>query len=372
MIRPWLSLAALTLLTTSFVGAAAGPSAAAIETDPVALYATMRKAYDEGSTKGWPFESELYYQSTVFDAGRAYSLFRPQDTEYAGVAVLAVDIATQLRYDPLTNNDASFWYVLEAANYVAKNGDAQQSAEAEALLLRLQPLADDPKRLAQEAEADALADAQTFRHDPAASTQLIVADVRAYNLSRDAAYRSALLRHAADPNAPLARVPDPEYGELFAIVSSALTGEGFSDADRAAARAIKDRRDHTPELSVIARVSAIPHDLRMTRTAPADEYFGNQKYSPLGVDNELARINKYLDVGWGGRMESDALEVDSAVEDWQRQYPHDTTLPRALLAAYRLLERVETANTEAAAARVKTLLLVQYASSRQAQDLAAS
>jgi hypothetical protein len=372
MIRRWLSLATLPLLTCSFVGATARPSTAAIETDPVALYETMRKAYDEGATKGWPFDSELYYQSTVFDAGRAYSLFRPQDTEYANVAGLAVDIATQLHYDPLTNNDASFWYVLEAANYVAKSGDAQRGPEAQALLLRLQPLADDPKLLAQEAEAGAVAVAQAFRRDPGAMVQLIVADIRAYNLTHDATYRSALLQHAADPSAPLVRVPDPEYGEMFNIVTSALAGEGFSDADRAAARAIKYRRDHTPDLSVIARVSAIPHELRMTRTAPADEYFGNQKYSPLGVHNELVRINKYLDKGWGAHMEPDALEVDSAVEDWQRQYPHDTTLPPALLETYRLLERVETANAKAVAERVKTLLLVQYASSRQAQDLAAS
>jgi hypothetical protein len=84
------------------------------------------------------------------------------------------------------------------------------------------------------------------------------------------------------------------------------------------------------------------------------------------------RINKYLDRGWGERMESDALHVENAVEDWQRQYPHDLTLPAALLDAFRLLRRVETEKTNGAAARVKTLLLVQYASSRQAQELASS
>ncbi len=360
------------LLGSAVVAALPAPLPAAIETDPLALYQTMRKAYDEGTTKGWPFESELYYESTVFDAGRAYSLFRPTDPEYGDVAQLAVDIATQLHYDPLTNNDAALWYVLEASNYVAKNGDAQHETEALALIARLTPLGDDPKLIAQQAETNALEDATAFHGDGDALVHLIVADVRAYNLTHDPEYRSALLQHAADPLTPLVRVPDPEYGEMFALAASALVDPGFSQADRAAARAIKYRRDHTPELRVIARVEAIPHELRLTRTAPADEYFGNLKYSPIGVHNELVRINKYLDKGWGLHMEPDALQVDSAIEDWQKQYPHDTTLPATLLDAYRLLERVETSNTKSAAERLRTILLVQYASSRQAQDLAAS
>jgi hypothetical protein len=168
------------------------------------------------------------------------------------------------------------------------------------------------------------------------------------------------------------RVPDPEYGEMFSIAQSALADPGYTDADRAAARTIKYRRDHTPELRVIARVSAIPHQLRMTRTAPADEYFGNLKYSPIGVRNEVTRINKYLDKGWGYRMEGDALQVDSAVEDWQKQYPHDETLPATLLDVYRLEQRIATEKTKGAGERIRTILLVQYAATRQAQELSSS
>jgi hypothetical protein len=361
---------AAAVAATFFAGLAA-PVPAAIETDPAALYATMKTAYDKGSTRGWPFESELYYESTVLDAGRAYSLFRPSDEQYAEVALLAVDVASMLHYNPLTSNDASLWYVIEASAYVAKNGDVQHQAEANALLARLNPSIDDPKLLASQAETDALANVQAFRRDGDALVALIVADVRAYNLTHDVAYRSALLQHAADPSTPLVRVPDPEYGEMFAVAQSALADPGFDEADRAAARTIKYRRDHTPELKVIARVSSVPHELRLTRTAPADEYFGNLKYSPIGVRNEVTRINKYLDKGWGFRMEGDALQVDSAVEDWQKQYPHDETLPGTLLDAYKLMERVESDKTKGAAVRIKTILLVQYASTRQAQELAA-
>jgi hypothetical protein len=348
------------------------PASAAIETDPAALYATMKKAYDDGASKRWPFASELYYETAVFDAGRAYSLFRPDDSNYGEVAALTVDVATQLHYSPLTNNDAALWYVLEASNYVAKHGDAQHVTEAQALLGRLQGAADDPKAVARQAEVDALANAQQFGHDGDAQVQLLVADVRAFNLTHDPAYRSALLQHAAEAGTPLVRVPDPEFGEMFSIAASALVDPASSDADRAAAQAIKYRRDHTPELKVIARVNAIPHELRLTRTAPADEYFGNVKFSPIGVRNEVVRINKYLDRGWGDRMEGDALHVDDAVEDWQKQYPHDTTLPATLLDELRLLQRLQTAKTTEAAVRVRTLLLVQYPSSRQAQELTSS
>jgi hypothetical protein len=374
MIRALSRLPALIALA-AFAGgslAAPVPARAAIQTDPGVLYATMKSAYDKGARKGWPFESELYYESTVFDAGRAYSLFRPTDAEYSQLAMLTVDIATLLHYNPLTNNDAALWYVLEACDYAAKNGDVQHVAEAKVLQQRLAVAQSDPKALASQAEADALANAEAFRHDGDALVDLIVADVRAYNLTHDVSYRSLLLQHAADPSTPLERVPDPEYGEMFAVAQSALADSGFSDADRVAARTIKYRRDHTPELKVIARVSAVPRELRMTQTAPADEYFGNLKYSPIGVRNELTRINKYLDKGWGDREKGDALQVDSAVEDWQKQYPRDETLPATLLDALRLMERVQTPETNAAAARIRTLLLVQYPSSRQAQELTSS
>lgn len=363
---------ALAAVVFGMVAAGWSPALAAIETDPEALYATMKTAYDRGAGKGWPFASELYYESTVLDAGRAYSLFRPSDPEYGELAKLAVDVATMLHYNPLTNNDASLWYVMEASDYVAKNGDAAHQTEANALTKRLDAVVDDPKALAAQAEADALANAATFRRDGDALVALIVADVRAYNLTHDPAYRSALLAHAADPDSPLVRIPDPEYGEMFSLAQSALADPGFTDADRAAARTIAYRRAHTPDLKVIARVSAIPHALRLTRTAPADEYFGNLKYSPLGVRNEVSRINKYLDKGWGTRMEGDVIQVDSAVEDWQKQYPHDETLPATLLDVYRLMRRIETDKVNGAAERIKTILLVQYSSTRQAQELASS
>lgn len=363
---------AAALCALAVIASAAIPARAAIETDPNELYATMRRAFDEGAAKSWPFTSELYYEATVIDAGRSYSLFKPDDPNYALVAGLTVDVATQLHYNPLTSNDASLWYVQEAAAYVAAHGAPDAQAKAAALRTALDAGQADQKTLGAQAEAAALANVDEFPRDGDARVALLVADVRAYNLTHDDAYRSALLQHAADLKTPLTRVPDPEYGEMFSIAAAALADPGYSDDDRAAAKTIKQRRDSTPELQTIARITSIPHELKLTRTAPADEYFGHLKISPIGIHNEVIRVNKYLDVGWGYRMQSAALQVDSAVEDWQKQYPRDYTLPAELLDTYKLLQRIGTPETKASGDRVKNLLLVQYPSTRQAQELAAS
>ena len=52
-------------------------------------------------------------------------------------------------------------------------------------------------------------------------------------------------------------------------------------------------------LPTIGRV--LSHEAYLVITAPADEYFGQTKLSPLGVRNELTRIGNYLDAGWGDR-----------------------------------------------------------------------
>jgi hypothetical protein len=110
----------------------------------------------------------------------------------------------------------------------------------------------------------------------------------------------------------------------------------------------------------------------LTHTAPADEYFGEIRISPIGIDDEMQRIGKYLDSGWGDRMAPDALHLATAVEDWQHQYPHDRTLPKYLAGLYKLLVRVGAPSTLAEAQRVRQLLVVEYAGSDEARLFDAS
>ena len=104
-------------------------------------------------------------------------------------------------------------------------------------------------------------------------------------------------------------------------------------------------------------------------TAPADEYFGQTKLSPIGVRNELMRIGKYLDAGWGDRMTKDTLWVIDSLQDWQHQYPRDYELPRLLLQTYKTLERMDSPEAQKAEADVRRTLTVDYNATTEARSI---
>jgi len=116
----------------------------------------------------------------------------------------------------------------------------------------------------------------------------------------------------------------------------------------------------------------LSHDAYLVITAPADEYFGRTKLSPIGVSNELTRIDKYLDAGWGDRMTPDALYVLDSLVDWQHQYPRDYELPRLLLRSYQTLGRIDSPAALAAQAEVRRTLTVDYNASPEARSLLSS
>lgn len=340
--------------------------ARALEADPAALYERMKQVYWGTAGQRASLGALLNYQTAIFDAGRAYALFRRDDPVYGEVATLTVDIATQLHYDALLNDDASLWYMHDALSWVGEHGDAVHADKAKLLADKI-AAGQNFVVLAHQAEDDARAIVSDFHRDPDALVRLVVADVRAYHVALDRRYRGLLLAHAADPHLPLDRVPDEERFEVFASVASALRGgAAFSRDERLRAVSIERRRRAMPASRKLAAQETL------TRMAPADQYFGAFKLSPLGVGNEIARINTYLDAGWGQRMASDALNVASALEDWQHQYPRDPTISRHLFELYWLLDRIGAPSLAAEAASVRTILLVQYAGSPQARDLGRS
>jgi hypothetical protein len=345
------------------------PATAAIQTDPSQLYANMKHAFDLGAQHGWTYADQQMYLASILDAGRAYALMRPNDPNYLDVAEITVDVATRLHYDPLTNGDASVWYVREASEAVRKN-DPGRAAAARDLLARLDAGDTDVKTLAKVAEADAAAIVSDYRTDPNALIAQVDTDVRAYNLTKDQTYRALALERVAARSFPLAKLPDPPGVEVITWANAAVAGvAGYSPAEVVNAREIVRRRAALKDPPMIGKVIALPHDQRLLITAPADEYFGRQKMSPIGIENEVARIARYLDAGWGARMASQALDLDDAIEDWQRGYPRDYALPRTLLGAYKDLSRIDVTDTRAAAERLRRLLTIEYGDSPQAREL---
>jgi hypothetical protein len=333
------------------------------------LYGTMKNAYDKGAADGWHFGDELDYFSTVLDAGRAFELRRRDDPENLALKGTTVDLATRLHYDPLTNRDAAEWYVrLAAQTYV---NDPDRGAAAQALLEKLDAEDNDLTTLAHDADADASKNAANYPGDPQALLARVDADVRAYGLSKDAYYRSLALQRAAQPDFPIALVAPETAKDLNAFTDGARLGAiGYTADDGEAAKAIVSHRASAKSIPTIGHV--LSHDAFLVITAPADEYFGRTKLSPFGVRNALLHIEKYLDVGWGAQMTTQALYVVDALDDWRQQYPRDYELPRLLLTTYKTLDRINSPEAHDAEVRIKRLLTVEYNTSAEAQSLLAS
>jgi hypothetical protein len=342
------------------------PVQATLQTDPLMLYKTMKTAYDRGVSDGWHFADDVYYFSTVLDAGRAYELVRRDDPDNAALKGFTVDVATKLHYNPLTSRDAAEWYVRVAAQ--ANVSDPVRGPQAQALLASLDAEDADPARMARDADADATLNAVAAPADVEALTEQVDADVRAYLLTKDVTYRSLALLRAAQPVFPIALVSEDTGNVLWAAAFDARNGvAGYSAIDRQAALAMYSHRASARSVQVIGRV--LSHNAYLVITAPADEYFGQTKLSPLGVRNELTRIGKYLDAGWGDRMTKDTLWVIDSLQDWQHQYPRDYELPRLLLQTYKMLGRIDSPDAVKAATAVRRTLTIDYNDTPEARTL---
>ena len=365
-IQPKFRRLAAVLALAAALPAAAG---ATLQTDPQALGRTMKAAYDRGAADGWPFADSVYYFSTVLDAGRAYELVRRDDPDGLTLKGYTVDLATKLHYNPLTSGDAAEWYVrLAAAAYA---NDPARGAAARALLVKLDADDADPARMAHDADADATLNAAAAPADVEALLEQVDADLRAFLITKDTRYRSLALSRAAQPSFPIGLVAEDTGKVLWAEAQAArLDARDYSEEDRQAAAAMVSHKALDKGLHTIGRV--LSHNAYLVITAPADEYFGQTKLSPLGVRNELVRIGKYLDAGWGNRMAKDTLWVVDSLTDWQHQYPRDYELPRLLLQTYKTLGRMDSPEAQKAAADVRRTLTVDYDATTEARSLLTS
>lgn len=344
---------------------------ATLEADPAVLYAQMKAAYDKAQANGWDYFDQLYYLSTIFDAGRAYSLQRPDDPNYGELATLTVQMGTAMHYDPLTNHDAATWYVREACLWVQKNStDATLLRDAQALLDRVDAEDGDPEALARYADEDADALAHDFPHDVQADSLALEADWRAWELTRDAAWRSKAFARAAAPSFPIAHLSYDYASPFVQAAQNAVSNvPGFTAQDRANAAIVVDRLRRTGRLAIIARVNAVPHDVYMTTLAPADEYFGPFGMSVLEIENRITHINFMLDYHYGNRESGEAVDVAQAVDDMHKVYPRDRDMAKLLLECIQMLGRMTTPQAHDEAAHLRGILTVEYEDSPQAQGL---
>lgn len=343
---------------------------AALVADPSVLYQQMKAAYDKGAAHGWTFRDQQYYLSTIFNAGRAYSLQRPDDPAYGQLAQLTVDIASGLHYNPLTNHDAVPWYVREASDWVMKNNpNPDEIAKAKALIERIDAL-EDPTREAQLADEDATANLRTYSRDSDVLLQQVEADWRSWVLTKDSSYRTLAFQRAAQLYFPVTGIP-PTYGAdlIAAARAAAAENPAYAPGDWVNAKAFVAHLDSSGKLETIASVRAMPHDAYLTTLAPADEYFGQLSMSVLGMQNELHRINLYLDYKYGDRESNAAVYLAQSVDDLHKVYPRDRDLPDLLYRTYTTLQRIDTTTAQGAALKMKSILTIEYQDTSQAREL---
>jgi hypothetical protein len=367
MIRAY-SKPAAALLAALALGAPVA-ARAAMMADPVVLYQQMKDAFAKGSSEGWNFRSQAIYLSTIFNAGRAYSLQYPTDPNYGELANLTVQIGTGLHYNPLTNHDGAVWWVREAADWVTKHSeDPVEISQGQALLSRVNS-EDDPQRLAHYADEDATANLRTYPGDVDAKLEQVEADWRSWLLTRDPAWRSLALQRASGPNFPIAHLPTTWGNELVAAAQSASTDRDYTAADVENAQLFIKRLKAVDPIRVITTVIALPHAAYMTTLAPADEYFGPMGMSILGIENELKRINFMLNYDYGNKESNAAFQVAKSIVAMQEVYPRDRDLPMLLYWGYTTLERISDEQSRRAAGQLKAILTVEYQDSSQARKL---
>lgn len=357
----------LSALLAALVAAAPLAAGATMIADPAVLYQQMKDAYAKGSADGWNYRSQEVYLSTIFNAGRAYSLQYPTDPAYGELAQLTVQIGAGLHYNPLTNHDAAVWWVREAADWVAKHStDPQLVTQAQQILERVNS-EESPAALARLADADAAANLQNYPRDVDALLAQVEANWRAWLLTGDASWRSLALQHAAEPDFPVAHLPTTWGNELVQAATTLASNGSLGDATNA--KLFLDRLHAVDPLRTITTVTAIPHSAYLSTLAPADEYFGRLGMSILGIENQLKHINFMLDYNYGDREAGETVLVAESIDDMHKVYPRDKDLPMLLYWCYQTLKRMDSAQARDAAGHLRAILTVEYQDSPEARKL---
>lgn len=367
MIRACFKTVAALLCAAAF----AVPAQAATLADPDQLYNQMTAVLNNGNAHGWTLYNREYFLGTIFDAGRAYSLQRPDDPKYPQVEQMTVDIASELHWDPLTNHEAVEWYVREASAYVLKNStDPAETQKAQALLAHDDAL-ENPAALAQIADEDAAANEVAFPRDGDALLQRVEADWRGYLITHDPQWRAWALVRAAEFDFPIASLPTTWGPQFLAEVKSAAHGSrGYTQAERDNAQLILQNLKKATPLKVIANVNSVEsHDRMMTTLAPADEYFGPLGMSILGIRNEINRVNAMIGFGEAKQQSGPAVQVAIAIDDLHKVYPRDRDVPQLLYDIQSTLGKIDTPEAKVARTHMRAVLTVEYQDSKQALDV---
>ncbi|MBV8172336.1 MAG: hypothetical protein JO219_10455 [Candidatus Eremiobacteraeota bacterium] len=102
--------------------------------------------------------------------------------------------------------------------------------------------------------------------------------------------------------------------------------------------------------------------------APADEYFGRQKLSTLGIDNMIrdTEQRENFDPTLASRLVGSLSTAEDALEDWAHKYPHDSWIPKRAYQMSHLFWRMHTPDANSLADRCRSILFNQFPKTKYA------
>ncbi|MDQ2857283.1 MAG: hypothetical protein M3R53_01355, partial [Candidatus Eremiobacteraeota bacterium] len=109
----------------------------------------------------------------------------------------------------------------------------------------------------------------------------------------------------------------------------------------------------------------------LTSLAPADEYFGPLKMSIIGIRNTIRDAGLRYDVNHDTARQTyaSAQLTERSIRDWEKRFPRDDQLPRAVYFLQRLYTKVLTAEARERARVTATWLMADFNNSPQAKQL---
>jgi hypothetical protein len=120
--------------------------------------------------------------------------------------------------------------------------------------------------------------------------------------------------------------------------------------------------------ALASTTAAAPKPTTKAVVAPADEYFGRQKISTLGIDNMIhdTDMRESFDPQLASRLYSPLMAAEDALEDWSAKYPHDTWIPKRAYLLSHLFWRMHSMEATLAADRCRSLLFHSFPTSKYA------
>jgi hypothetical protein len=126
--------------------------------------------------------------------------------------------------------------------------------------------------------------------------------------------------------------------------------------------------------AMLAVAPLVPAVANPTVLAPADDYFGHERMSVLGVRNAIRDLDlraSYHFTGDGPVLYHKLLIVEDSMNDWRRQYPNDTWIPRMGYALARAWLKLGYADAREHARFTLGWIVADYPASRIAPWAAA-